>query len=263
VDINEVKDKIRKLLALGTDNDQEHEINNALKFARRLMLEHNISKDDVTEKPVDPHEKAASLEYDRAICYSEGKKFAKWEFYLGNTVKILVGSVHFIFDSSGQSEKRNSAGLLIFNEEGNTIFGQRAYFVGPLHEAAEAEIIFKEWRAVIISLARLKYGTCLRGKGRSYAEGFTKGLFDKVYQELKVEGKQENTNEFALIRQAHQLMQAKKAVAERWFFETYGRRLQTNRVKPIENDREAYGTGFQDGRRAEISRKNQAKRITG
>jgi len=51
MDTTRIKEKIRKLLNLAEDDGaMEGEINNALNFARRLMLQHNISEEDIKQK---------------------------------------------------------------------------------------------------------------------------------------------------------------------------------------------------------------------
>ena len=49
--MNEITERIKKLLALSKNNSNAEEAGSAMKFAARLMMQHNISEQDLREKP--------------------------------------------------------------------------------------------------------------------------------------------------------------------------------------------------------------------
>ncbi len=258
--MSDVKDKIRKLLNLANDAGAfDGEIDNALRFARRLMLQHNISENELNATK-DPHEIAAETEYKRAQAYSEGVSLATWESQLAHAVARLIGSIGWY--KSGAQDKRTEAGTIAFNPRtGKPTTATPVIFYGPACDVADAAEMFCEWQHVIHSMARLKFGGALRGDGAAYAQGFASALLSKVdamaAQERQqiAQGTTTSTGGALVVRQGLALVAAKKAAAGEWLKREKGINLTTRaRSGGADTRSGAYGAGRADGSRAEFSR---------
>ena len=78
--VERVKDTIRKLLNLAAnDAATEGEVNNAIRFARKLMLEHQLSDDDCKAGDESDEERIARAECQRGSVNSQSAKCSGWE----------------------------------------------------------------------------------------------------------------------------------------------------------------------------------------
>jgi hypothetical protein len=187
-ELNKAKDKIRKLLNLAEDaGAMKGEIDNAMRFARTLMLQHNLSEEEVRADAAakSPHEIAAAVEateFAREALAGQGSRLSTWETTLGHAVMDLVGTVKWYL-TGAMSERRTPEGVLIFNPHtGQPVQAACVVFYGPAEDVAAAKALMYEWSLTIVGLARLKFGGALRGAGRAYAEGFATALEQKVAQ---------------------------------------------------------------------------------
>jgi len=274
MDIGKIKDQIRKLMCLGEDTAAfEGEAENALRFARRLMLRHNVTAQDM-EEARGIHEAAADAdaeEYGTADAYSVGANLSLWESTLSWAVAGLVGTVkHY---RGGKGVRRTASGAVDLASNGRVRQATNVVFYGPAADCRDAAELLAEWSHVVAAMARLRYGGVFRGPGRSYAEGFCQALFGKVQkirreeramierQEQDALATDETRSTALMVRNATQLMKAKRAKAEQWLAEEKDIKLGSARRRTggLHHD-EAYRSGRDDGRRADFSH-NRRKMI--
>jgi hypothetical protein len=185
---DKIREKIRKLLNLANDpGAMKGEIDNAMRFANRLMMQHNLSEEDVRAdaEPKGVHEIAAAVEateYAQGVHAGMGSRFTAWESRLGSAITLLIGTISY-YTGGYLGERRTPEGVLIFNPHtGEPVRAASMTFYGPTEDVEAAKALMYEWSTMIVAMARLKYGGALRGPGRSYAEGFADELYSKVFE---------------------------------------------------------------------------------
>jgi len=266
--LKDAKEKIRKLLNLADDDAAaQGEIDNALRFARRLMLKHNVDQDDLDE-PQDPHEIAADTEYDEAKTWTAGANLSQWEGGLMNVIKEVVGTVGCYYDS-GSRERKTEHGTLVFDDKGKPKRGTKITFFGPAEDCRDAAGLFTEWATIIVSMARMKYGGCFRGAGRSYAEGFINGMRQNI-RSIKREERElitecafpGSTDTRALtVKRAYSVMEAKRERSTKWLTDVMGITLGSARGSAGGNyNHDAYSSGKADGSKANVTH-NRTKKL--
>lgn len=266
-----IKERIRKLLNLAHDDGAaDAEAESALRFARRLMLAHNVDESDI-EQPRDPHEMAADVEYGSVDHYTTGARLSQWESTLAWSIVELIGTVgHYI---SGTGEARTPHGTLDYDDRGQTRKARRIAFYGPEEDCRDAVEMLREWTLTISAMARLRYGGALRGEGRSYAEGFTAALWDKVKTMKREERKaieEKRTMQIGegqectalVLAGAHELMVAKKEKGKEWLASQGIKLGRASGRGGGEHHGSAYRAGRSDGSRAQLTRGRREK-ITG
>lgn len=265
--IDTIRARIKGLLSLGRDPGAfEAESANALRFAARLMLKHQISEAEL-EPTKDVHEQAADTEYARMETPTSGVRLSRWESLLAWSMVKLVGTVqHYI---GPQSIRRRNGVVELDPETGETVRSTPIMFYGPVGDAAEAQGMFLEWSATIIAMARLRYGGAFRGEGRSYCEGFARALYDRAMEitaqetQLLSDGASE---EYALVIQRSQdLVQARLLRGTEWLFETHKVKLSRRSGGSGSGGRhfsDAYGAGKADGQRSDFRRTGGRKLIS-
>ena len=267
-DLSKVKETIRQLLNLAeNDAAAELEAENALRFARRLMLRHNIDQADL-EAPRDPHEIAADAEtvnYDQQGAYSHRGFIAAWEKRLAWAIDQLVGTVNHYYEG-GTQLRRNVRGTLEYDAKGMPRKGRRIVFYGPKGDVRDSVELFDEWSQTIIAMARLRYGGIVKGPGRSYAEGFAAALYAKVRkihgEERRAIADERDRSTALMLYNAHAIMQAKRQRAEGWLKEQ-GIRLRTvSSSSAGHHHGEAYTAGRSDGTKASF-RRQRTPRLEG
>lgn len=265
INIEAIKSKIQKLLNLAHDDAASlNEADNALRFARRLMLNNNVSESDIAElKSKDPHEVAADVEYGTADFWSMGKSLSTWESTLAHAIADLVGTVKWFYRAN--QTKRTKAGLIQYDEKGRSKESTKLIFYGPEEDCQDAQALLAEWWILIAALARVNYGGCLRGEGRSYAEGYAQALYSKVHnikhEERKVIANAPGEGGYALIVvTANAIMEAKREKAVDFLEKEHGIKLGRGRSKRAgKNYGDAYGHGSSDGKSAEFTRERKRK----
>ncbi len=265
-DTDRIKATIRKLLDLaGDDAAMEGEVANALKFARRLMLRHHVSEEDLADlaEAKGPAELAAEAEYTTAEALTRGAKLSQWESQLSWLLTRLVGTVgHY---QSGRVRRTTDHGTLEFDAQGKVKRGTRLVFYGPLADARDAAELFQEWSTTIATMARLRYGGCFRGPGRSYAEGFVAGMFRQLALVRRDEDQQAEGSDCTalMIQGAQEIMLAKRNHADVWLKKDQGVRLTSRSASSGgQHHGGAWSSGQADGQRANVSR-NQTKQLEG
>lgn len=263
--IDKAKDTIRKLLNLANDDSAaEGEIDNALRFARRLMLHHDLTEADVTA-PRDPHEIAADEDYAQGATWTEGAKLSGWEGSLMNVISSLVGTVGSYY-SSGPQAARTDHGTILYDEKGRPKKATKLTFYGPAADVRDAIALFDEWKTTIAAMARMKFGGVFRGPGRSYCEGFVVGMRKNVAQieaeeRALIAGPEAQTETALVLVRNLTIIQAKREKADEFLREECGINLgSARRSGGGTYHADAFGAGKRDGSRASVTR-TQTKRL--
>lgn len=267
--LDKARRQIQALLRLGADaGATDAETENALRFARRLMLKHNVSAEDL-EEAKDPHEAAAdveSVEYGTVHVRTVGSSQTKWELVLRWAIAELIGTVKFY--SAGRVERRTDSGTLEFNAiSGKPMVTHDTVFYGPAEDCRDAKEMIEEWTLTVMGLARMKFGGALRGDGRSYCEGFCDALLAKV-RKIKAEEKaliaapEQGTRSTALmVTNANQLMELKLKRADVFLEKTCHVKLSKGHSsgRGGAHNHDAYGAGQSDGRSANFDHSRTKK----
>jgi len=274
MDMDKIKNKIKKLLNLAeNDGAFDGEVDNALRFARRLMLRHNVTQADL-EEAKDAHEIAADAEavdYGRVAAFTLGANLSQWESTLAHSICQLVGTVQF-YRESGKFARRTPHGTVDFSK-GEPSTATRLQFYGPEEDARDATDLLNEWSHIIVSMARMKYGGAFKGSGREYAEAFTYALYQKV-EKIRQEEKTAIANEQKLlaagettrctalmVRNAGALMLAKKNKGTDWLAKECGIKLSKSSRSSGSTiyDGDARAAGRADGNKADFSHARKKK----
>ena len=141
--------KMRKVAANAAAT--EGEIENAMRMAATMMLQHNIADEDLQDE-LDNQGSA----FGQISVLVNGLRRVAWEGQLAMYIAELFGNV-FCYNDHGGHRGRIS-------------------FYGPIDSVEQAAELFRELLIEIATLARLKYGGYAKGRGASYAEGFVAEL---------------------------------------------------------------------------------------
>lgn len=254
--IDAVKIRIRKLLNLAeNDAAADGEIDNALRFARKLMLEHNIEEGDVRSV----EEVAMDEEYGKSGASTLTSKLSQWEKTLSTAITELVGTVKH-YSENYPSPRRTSLGIA-----DGAKHAKKIVFYGPLTDAADAAALFYEWSETILAMAKLRYNGAFRGDGREYCEGFAQELWSKVRKIIAEDRQLVGPDCTALVvSRAKDVMLAKRGKAEDWLSST-GMSLGAARRSSGRShyNPNARSEGRADGGRADFQRNERTKQITG
>lgn len=263
MNLDEAKKTIRDLLNLANDNAAaELEAENALRFARRLMLRHNVSEEEIM-KAQGPHERAAdveAMEYRQADVQTLNRNIHQWERTLAHAMTSLVGSVKFYIDRN-KYPRMTEHGTRAFDHHGVPAWSGRFVFYGPAEDVQAATELFHEWSEIVVAMCRLRYAYVFKGEGRAYCEGFCSAVHSKVAKVHHEEQKQLEAGTLALVLVgAKDLMKRKRDYCDTWLHKTTGIRLVSGggrgRVNNYDN---AWHQGHQDGARANLQRRSTKK----
>lgn len=268
--------KIRALLNLGSDDAAtEAEAANAMRFARRLMLKHNVEQSDL-EEAKDVHESAADaerVEYGRVQAETQTTGITNWESTLTWAICKVIGTVSWYV--GGKVLRRDKHGVVeIDSDNGKPKTRSTVMFFGPAEDCRDAQSMLQEWSVTVMAMARLRFGTALRGPGRAYCEGFCDELYRNVLTALReeqalIEAQKAQlalpagaTRSTALmVTNATQLMTLKKEKGAEWLEKVAGVKLRNggsaSRGGSYHGD--AYGAGREDGSKANISHSRTKK----
>jgi len=263
LEMDQAKSTIRKLLNLATnDGAAEGEIDNAFRFADRLMRAHHLSLDDVEEND-DPHQAAANeelWEFGQAHGKATGRHFCSWEKSLASFVNQFLGSTKCYLD--GHHRPKTEYGTFEFDDRGRMKCESRMIFYGLEDEVTMAAEMFDQWRLAIAALARMKCGGALRGKGQHYGDGFVAGMLEKLREGRKTEELTSDEKSTALVVRTNAIVTRKKERASSWLAHTKGIKLSTEYSSGRRTfDPNAYGQGKQDGRNADVTKPTTRKKI--
>lgn len=167
--IDGIKDTVRKLMSLATDNKAgEAEIETALRMAAKLMDRHHLTNDDIGSRE-EADADAADLTMGRVAATTQTTRFSTWESTLGGAILDLIGCINWYISHETAPVRVNGVAVI----EGDEVKrGKRIYFYGPAKESAEAAELFEEWSRVIATMGVARWGGCFRGDGAMYCNGF-------------------------------------------------------------------------------------------
>lgn len=235
-------DKIfRRLRALdktaSNHASTEGEKRNALRMMQTLLLQHNLTRDDITDQ-----NNTDLVQFARMACVLNGSRACNWEYALANYL------CHHIFP------------LVQFyaNRRGHRTKFQ---FYGPRQDVLNCVELFRELLLTIASSATLQFGNFTRGSGASYAEGYVWGLPREEQPAPSPPGVQASEPV-----SAGQLIQNRALIlrqnAIRWLKDECDISLVSSTSKGrYLDDPAARGLGKQHGASHEIKMKQQPKRL--
>lgn len=258
--IEQVKDTIRKLLNLArNDAAAEGEINNAIRFARRMMNQHNLSEEDLAENPEQSfREQMGAVGSATMQCVrvgSQSRNVSTWEKWLATFVCKFVGGPRCYTDDE-DAPRRNDRGIVELGNDGEPIFTRGIVFYGIAEEVQLAASLHRELATTIASMARLRWGGCFRGPGRSYAEHFVRGLSEQIHEEDQQEliAAQSDSRAMIVINQRKALTNAKRVRAEQWLRDEYGIHLTSvGGSRQVYHYEQAARDGFADGKKTPVN----------
>lgn len=265
-EINKVKDRIRKLLNLaGGEGAYDGEIANAMRFAKALMDEHNLSEDDlekVDQKIVD----LERAEMKTGRCSTGSRKMYAWEGHLASFVSQFVGGVGVYSDPKVRIQRRGK--WIQTDENGETKYAKSFVFYGIAEDVMMATELYEEMYTTIVSMARIKYAKVYRGEGRSYCEGFVSGLFVRLAEDDQKQKEIADSQKrlgmtgtsLVLVEKRNELVQAKKQHSLKWLRQEKGIRLgKRQSSNGGRHFKDAYKEGHEDGKSSEVSKQRTMK----
>jgi hypothetical protein len=218
----------------------EGEKRNALRMMQNLMLRHNLSREDITEK-----DNVDQVSFTKLACPLNGSRALAWEKALAAYLTTEIFPMTWWY----------------FSPKGHrTLF----WFYGPVKDVQNCLSLFRELLLTIAASAHLQYGGYTRGSGASYAEGYVRGLpRHQTGQSDSLqsgEAKAKAAGETALI-QARML--AVQTAALQWLKVECGIELRTTRgAGRNQRDPAAEAKGKQHGAKHEVAPPSGPKRIT-
>jgi hypothetical protein len=218
----------------------EGEKRNALRMMQNLMLRHNLSREDITEKDNVDH-----VSFTRSACPVNGSRALAWEKSLaGYLTAEIFPMTWWYFDTKGH----------------RTLF----WFYGPTKDVQNCISLFRELLLTIAASAHLQYGGYTRGSGASYAEGYVRGLprnqSGQTEPDQSGEARAKTEGETALIQAR---MIAVKNAALEWLKVECGIELvTTRRLGRNQRDPAAEAKGQKHGAQHTVTAPTGPKRIT-
>jgi hypothetical protein len=273
VELDGIKDRIRKLLNLAKDNSAaDGEIENAMRFAARLMDSHNLSEADVQGQPAVAEERAERMGTYKA--FLDGTSIARWEGRLAVFVAELIGGID-CYEQGKPEVAMSSFGTVQFDQDGRPRVAKCVVYFGDAELCALAADLYSELRLTIAATARLKYGSVFKGTGFTYAVGFVVGLFDRLRADrakdvIALPASTTNSHALAIItpeqRARIAAMNAKKvAAANEWLRDEADIKIATTKVRAVRctpEQRASYIQGAADGRNHAVARPTRRPKLT-
>jgi hypothetical protein len=260
-----IKDRIRKLLNLAeNDGASEGEIENAMRFAQRLMAEHHLDEADIDRNPDQrrtPEDIASSKSYTHVSVPLGASKMSYWEASVSNAVQRVFSDHVQCYRTHPTGQAKTPAGLPMFDDEGSPVYRTCFVFYGPAEETRLCAELFQTVCVSIASMARLRYGSVFRGDGRSYAEGFARALLDKVRQPSLPSP---STTSTSLVLAS--VTKAIQTQAREDLHRTTGVKLTTGPrtvKRNVRNDVAAYNQGKADGASFDLTRPSTTRKLPG
>jgi len=258
MDIEKVKDTVRKLLNLANNGAAaEGEIANAMRFAAKLMEQHQLTEEEVKLNKVD--EKILDLEnqtFAELKGWFGGYKFCEWESNAASFACAFVGGVKWYYREDVVERDENGIAKCWPAWYGHKVKTKvQVTFYGIEEDVAIAFAVYNEILMTVAAMAKLKYGGVYRGPGRNYCEGFVSGIWSKWYSDQdnqrKIAHQQtSNCTALAVIDSRKLIVQRKEELAIQWLSEKRGLKLGKGRARSSSGsyNREAHNEGYTDGK---------------
>ena len=253
--LDNVKSRIRKLLALAEDDAQgEAEVCTAMKLAEAALEKYHLDRADIE---ADQQESAQiQEEYGANDAFMRGVKMTAWESTLGRAIDLLVGSVkHY-----------HSYGIQKTGTFKAPKYKSKFIWYGPAEDVELATELFGEWQHVIATLAINKFGGFARKEGGSYAMGFAKSLEEKAEMTYNSRKSTITKSTTALVHcnsgSLADVLNKKREHASVWLKTTgvkLGGKVHGTRASMAYDGYNAYEFGRMDGRHAEFSAARKRK----
>lgn len=171
MNIDKIKDRIRKLLAIAADDaTADGEVTAAMALAERALQEYHLSRADVEASSSESTTQPPTETFGTVDTFMHGARLTLWESQLSHAVSVLVGSVNCY-----RTTKTKESGTFRVPKS-----GQCLVWYGPEEDCLLAAELFAEWQHVIATLAIGRFGGFARNDGARYAAGFASSLLDKA-----------------------------------------------------------------------------------
>jgi hypothetical protein len=228
--IESIKSRIAKMLATASnDASTPAEKSTAMQMASALMRRYNIEREDVEDSKSRENYGTTSID-------SLWSRMTPWESSLAAFVSAYIVKGSWCVSGKEGSSRRNFG----------TVGQATIKFVGLGEDHGMAAATFNQLRDSLMKQCNAKWGTPVRGSGRSYAVGFVSGLFQTARaaeqaEKLLIDTQVEVSR--ALIR-----TNMLKTQAEKWYLAETGSRVTSSarRLSGIESG--AYRQGVNDGK---------------
>ena len=233
MDIEKIKDRIAKLLAVATDDAAtENEKDVAMRAAHAYMVKYNLEREDI-----DNHNKISD-EFKVVSVPSLWTRMTPWE----SQIAMIVIS-HIVKGSFCVAKKEGNTG-----RNHGTVGQAILDFVGLGFDAEIAAATYVFIRDSLISQCAKKYGSPVRGDGRMYALGFVNGVASVAKSTaLSIITL---SNATALIR-----TDMLQAAAKNHYLSLMDGRLKSSSRNISGTANDAYYSGVVDGRCADASQR--------
>jgi len=220
MNIDRIKEKIRKMIALSQDDGAAPgEIENAIDAATRLMAANNLTREDI-DHSVSGADAVKRVELGRCFAYSYATTLTSWEKFLGAWAAKFVGYCSTYNEPKVQVRK---GGIMMRDYKGDPLVKGSICFYGSNESCAAAVELFEEVRDTIVAMAILRYNGHAKGNGAAYCYGFQQGLSEQLSgAELRLDTGAES-HALILVDKQNQLAVVERA--EVWLNKKHGIKL--------------------------------------
>jgi hypothetical protein len=183
---DQIKARIAKLLGLAENSAAaEGEIENAMRFARRLMDMHAVSEDEARQamNSTDGSTKAAAVEMNRYRASCGTAKMHRWQSTLAGYLVELTGAQ--AYHTGAQTERSPVTGGVLFDDSGESRKTSGVMFYGEAEACRIAADMYADLCETIAAMGRIRFGGAYRGDGAAYCEGFVSGLYSILTEERR------------------------------------------------------------------------------
>jgi hypothetical protein len=226
--LDNVLDKIRKLLALAGNNPNQYEAISAAEMASKLLAEYNLSLTDVELKQI----------VTKEVIFEE-LKIATW-------IQILASIISRVFDCDVYSSRFSVSGgkyKIVF--VGNKSDAEVAYYVYDYLYRAIGNLIDKKVKENTSSI----HGNTIR---KDYSLGII-SILEKRLIDFYGKEKEKNdikTNEYG--KTSKELMVIKQDAIAKWLAENVGK-INTKKVSGMSRNKSVYESGMDDGEKISLT----------
>jgi hypothetical protein len=257
MDVNKAKDTIKKLLALAADDSAAAgEVDNAMRFAMRLMAEHQLSEADIDDgRTGDIIADLSNAELGRVYVYCGGARKASWEGSAAQFVCDLIGGVKCHWASP---EVYRPGGIM--PSGGSLTPRMRMAFYGVAEDAKLAGELFQELVVTIAAMGRLRWGGCYRGAGLDYCQGFVSGLHSQLVRDQQLLASESTGRALVVVEQRAAIVKRKEQLAEQYQRKAIGR-LTRGAGYSVRAGSSAFSEGRADGARHTVAM-NRPKKLS-